>query len=222
VTVPPTAPEVAFGPDGLVPAVVQDAADGRVLMVAHMDAEALAATLASREVHFHSRSRDRLWRKGETSGHVLRLVGLAADCDGDALLVTVDPVGPTCHRGTRSCFDPDGAPAERDRQGFAWLETLWMTIQARAVERPEGSYTARLVTGGVDAAGRKVTEEATEVLIAAKDDAAAEGARSDRRATREALAGEAADLLYHALVLLAERSLPPAAVLQVLQARRGA
>jgi phosphoribosyl-ATP pyrophosphohydrolase/phosphoribosyl-AMP cyclohydrolase len=202
--------------------VVQDAADGRVLMVAHMDAEALAATLASREVHFHSRSRDRLWRKGETSGHVLRLVGLAADCDGDALLVTVDPVGPTCHRGTRSCFDPDGAPAERDRQGFAWLETLWMTIQARAVERPEGSYTARLVTGGVDAAGRKVTEEATEVLIAAKDDAAAEGARSDRRATREALAGEAADLLYHALVLLAERSLPPAAVLQVLQARRGA
>lgn len=221
-TVPPTAPEVAFGPDGLVPAVVQDAADGRVLMVAHMDAEALAATLASREVHFHSRSRDRLWRKGETSGHVLRLVGLAADCDGDALLVTVDPVGPTCHRGTRSCFDPDGAPAERDRQGFAWLETLWMTIQARAVERPEGSYTARLVTGGVDAAGRKVTEEATEVLIAAKDDAAAEGARSDRRATREALAGEAADLLYHALVLLAERSLPPAAVLQVLQARRGA
>jgi len=214
--------DVAWDGAGLVPAVIQDVADGRVLMVGYMNAEALAATLASGEVHFHSRERDRLWRKGETSGHVLRLVGLAADCDGDALLVTVDPVGPTCHRGTRSCFDPDGAPAERDRQGFAWLETLWMTIQARAVERPEGSYTARLVTGGVDAAGRKVTEEATEVLIAAKDDAAAEGARSDRRATREALAGEAADLLYHALVLLAERSLPPAAVLQVLQARRGA
>ena len=93
-----------------MPAVVQDAADGRVLMVAWMDAEALAATLATGEVHFHSRSRDRLWRKGETSGNVLRLVDLAIDCDGDALLVTVDPAGPTCHRGTRSCFDPDGAP----------------------------------------------------------------------------------------------------------------
>ena len=108
---------VAFGPDGLVPAVVQDAADGRVLMVAYMDAEALAATVATGEVHFHSRSRGRLWRKGETSGNVLRLVDLATDCDGDALLVTVDPVGPTCHRGTRSCFDPDGAPAERGEPG---------------------------------------------------------------------------------------------------------
>ena len=101
-------------------------------MVAYMDAEALAATIATGEVHFHSRSRDRLWRKGETSGNVLRLVGLATDCDGDALLVTVDPAGPTCHRGTRSCFDPDGAPADRTSQGFAWLETLWTTIAERA------------------------------------------------------------------------------------------
>ena len=121
-------PEVRFGADGLVPAVVQDAADGRVLMVAYMDAEALAATVETGEVHFHSRSRDRLWRKGETSGNVLRLVDLAIDCDGDALLLTVDPSGPTCHRGTRSCFDPDGAPAERGTQDFAWLETLWSTI----------------------------------------------------------------------------------------------
>ncbi len=102
---------VTFGADGLVPAVVQDGADGRILMVAYMDAEALAATLGSGEVHFHSRSRDRLWRKGETSGNVLRLIDIALDCDGDALLVTVDPVGPTCHRGTRSCFDPERAPA---------------------------------------------------------------------------------------------------------------
>jgi len=219
-TSPPTG--VAFGPDGLVPAVVQDAADGRVLMVAYMDAEALAATLASGEIHFHSRSRGRLWRKGETSGNVLRLVGLAADCDGDALLVTVQPVGPACHRGTRSCFDPDGAPSERATQGFAWLEALWATIRTRAVERPEGSYTARLLAGGVDATARKVTEEATEVLIAAKDDAAAEASGSDRSATGEALAGEAADLIYHALVLLAERGAAPAAVVDVLRTRHGA
>ena len=99
------ADDVAWGPSGLVPAVVQDMADGRVLMVAYVDAEALAATLATGEVHFHSRSRDRLWRKGETSGNVLRLRDIAIDCDGDALLISADPVGPTCHLGTRSCFD---------------------------------------------------------------------------------------------------------------------
>ncbi len=213
------APDLVSGPDGLVPAVVQDRADGRVLMLAWMDAEALAATLETGDVHFHSRSRDRLWRKGETSGNVLRLVDLAVDCDGDALLVTVDPVGPTCHRGTRSCFDPDGAPADRATQGFAWLESLWSTIASRAVERPAGSYTTSLLEGGVDAAGRKVTEEATEVLLAAKDDAAAEASGADRSATREALAGEAADLLYHALVLLAERDLAPSAVVEVLRSR---
>jgi phosphoribosyl-ATP pyrophosphohydrolase/phosphoribosyl-AMP cyclohydrolase len=215
----PVVPEISFGPDGLVPAVVQDVADGRVLMVAYMDAEALVATLDTGEVHFHSRSRGRLWRKGETSGNVLRLVGLAPDCDGDALLVTAEPAGPTCHRGTRSCFDPDGAPPDRDSQGFGWLETLWTTIQARAADRPEGSYTARLLAGGVDAAARKVTEEATEVLIAAKDDATAEAAGLDRAATREALAGEAADLLFHALVVLAERRVAPNAVVDVLRAR---
>jgi phosphoribosyl-AMP cyclohydrolase / phosphoribosyl-ATP pyrophosphohydrolase len=212
-------PDLLFGPDGLVPTIVQDVTDGRVLMLAWMDVEALDATLATGEVHFHSRSRDRLWRKGETSGNTLRLVDLAVDCDADALLVTVDPVGPTCHRGTRSCFDPDGAPPERTTQGFAWLETLWTTIAARASERPEGSYTARLLAGGVDAAARKVTEEATEVLIAAKDDAAAESADSDRIATRKALAGEAADLLYHALVLLAERDVAPGSVIEALRAR---
>ncbi len=208
---------VSWGADGLVPAVVQDAADGRVLMVAHMDAEALAATLATGEVHFHSRSRERLWKKGETSGHLLRLLGIALDCDADALLLSVEPVGPTCHRGTRSCFDPDGAAAQATAQGFAWLEELWATIADRAASRPAGSHTVALIEGGVDAAGRKVTEEATEVLMAAKDDAAApEGTRDG---TRAALAEEAADLLYHALVLLAERDLPPARVIDVLRAR---
>ncbi|MEX1170931.1 MAG: bifunctional phosphoribosyl-AMP cyclohydrolase/phosphoribosyl-ATP diphosphatase HisIE [Chloroflexota bacterium] len=212
-------PELRYDERGLVPAVVQDAADGRVVMLAWMDAEALEATLATGEVHFHSRSRARLWRKGETSGNVLRLVDLAADCDADAVLLTVDPVGPTCHRGTRSCFDPDGAPAERSTQGFEWLETLWSTIASRAAGRPEGSYTANLLSGGVDAVARKVTEEATEVLIAAKDDALVEANGGDRTATREALAGEAADLVYHALVLLAERSLDPGAVITRLRKR---
>ena len=212
-------PDLRFGDDGLLPAIVQDAADGRVLMLAWMDTEALDATLATGEVHFHSRSRDRLWRKGETSGNVLRLVELAADCDADALLLTVDPAGPTCHRGARSCFDPDGAPAEGTGQGFAWLETLWSTIAARATARPEGSYTARLLDGGVDAVARKVTEEATEVLLAAKDDATAELAGADRTGTSAALAGETADLLYHTLVVLAERGLDPALVLARLRGR---
>ncbi len=214
----PPVPRVRFGPDGLVPAVVQDAADGGVLMLAWMDAEALSATLDTGEVHFHSRSRDRLWRKGETSGNVLRLVGLAVDCDGDALLVTAAPVGPTCHRGTRSCFDPeddsaDAATSPR-KEGFVWLETLWATIVSRAASRPAGSYTTSLLDGGVDAVGRKVTEEATELLLAAKDDAMA-----STETTRAAIAEEAADLLYHALVLLAERGVPPSAVVTALRSR---
>jgi phosphoribosyl-ATP pyrophosphohydrolase/phosphoribosyl-AMP cyclohydrolase len=220
---------VAWGGEGLVAGVVQDVADGRVLMVGWLDAEALAATLGTGEVHFHSRSRGRLWRKGETSGNVLRLRALALDCDGDALLIGVDPVGPTCHRGTRSCFDADGAPdtavspaaGAAPAQGFAWLESLWATITARAVDRPAGSYTARLIDGGVDLAGRKVAEEATEVLLAAKNDEAAQAAGADRTQTGQLLAGETADLLYHALVLLAERGLDPAAAIDILRGRHG-
>jgi phosphoribosyl-ATP pyrophosphohydrolase/phosphoribosyl-AMP cyclohydrolase len=234
--------DVAWGPSGLVPGVVQDASDGRVLMVAYVDAEALAATLATGDVHFHSRSRDRLWRKGESSGNVLRLVDIAMDCDGDALLFQVDPTGPTCHRNTRSCFDsadavvtagaagagvpaalaPASTPsaAAPSGQGFAWLETLWATIDARATADPAASYTARLVVGGVDAPARKVTEEATEVLMAAKDDAVA--APDFRATTRNALAGEVADLLYHTLVLLRERGLPPGAVIARLRERHKA
>ncbi len=214
---------VTFGPDGLVPVIAQDAADGRVLMLGYADAEAIAATEATGELHFHSRSRDRLWRKGETSGNVLRVLDLALDCDADAVLATVAPVGPTCHRGTRSCFDPEGAPSSAPgsaRQGFAWLEELWRTIASRAVDRPAGSYTASLLQGGVDAVGRKVTEEATEFLLAAKDDAAAEMSGLPRTKTREQLAAEAADLVYHALVLLKERGVPPSEVIGVLRARR--
>lgn len=203
---------VRWGADGLVPAVVQDAGDGRVLMLAWMDAEALEATVRTGEVHFHSRSRGTLWRKGETSGNVLELVSIAADCDGDALLVTARPAGPTCHRGTRSCFDEEGAPAEPIPQGFAWLETLWSTIASRAAERPPGSYTTSLLEGGVDAVARKVTEEATEVVLAAKDHQAG-GGSPDR------IAEETADLLFHALVLLAERGVEPRAAVDVLRSR---
>jgi phosphoribosyl-AMP cyclohydrolase / phosphoribosyl-ATP pyrophosphohydrolase len=235
--------DVTWGPSGLVPAVVQDGADGRVLMVAYVDAEALAATMATGEVHFHSRSRDRLWRKGETSGNTLRLLDVALDCDGDALLLQVKPTGPTCHRNTRSCFDPaDGgavlpatggaaptaagdvtgreAVAPLPGQGFDWLETLWATIDARAGADPAGSYTARLLAGGVDLPARKIAEEATEVLMAAKDDATAQADARD--ATRDALAGEVADLLYHTLVLLRERGLAPAAVITRLRQRHKA
>jgi phosphoribosyl-ATP pyrophosphohydrolase/phosphoribosyl-AMP cyclohydrolase len=263
---------IAWGADGLVPAVVQDVSDGRVLMVAYVDAEALAATLATGAVHFHSRSRDRLWRKGETSGNTLSLVDVAPDCDADALLFSVRPAGPTCHLGKRSCFDPENpaepaegfqdaattpkdaaAPAterspgavatEREaaalrpgaaavaaepgaatpppRQGFEWLETLWATIDARAATAdPTASYTARLLAAGVDGPARKVAEEATEVVMAAKDDATA--GRERRQATLDALTGEVADLFYHTLVLLRERHLQPSAVIARLRERHKA
>ena len=237
--------EPLWGPNGLAPVIVQDVADGRVLMLAWMDEEAWRVTRDTGVVHFHSRTRDRLWRKGESSGHELRVRDIVLDCDADAILVQADPVGPTCHRNTRSCFDPEEAvdqavptrsvgagPATEDRglddespavdatgEGFAWLERLWTTIASRAVERPDDSYTTRLLDGGVDVVGRKVTEEATEVLIAAKDDATAEAGGTNRDTTAHALAGETADLLYHALVLLAERDVRPAEVIEVLRAR---
>jgi len=224
--------DVAWAANGLVPAVVQDVGDGRVLMVAYMDAEALTMTMATAEVHFHSRSRDRLWRKGETSGNVLHLVDIDIDCDGDALLLSVNPAGPTCHRGTRSCFDSEGAEAPTPgpavaepsgetaapwEQGFEWLEKLWATIDSRAGADPGASYTARLLAGGVDAPARKVAEEAVEVLMAAKDDAVAPPERHP--ATRDALTGEVADLLYHTLVMLRERGLPPSEVIARLRER---
>jgi phosphoribosyl-ATP pyrophosphohydrolase/phosphoribosyl-AMP cyclohydrolase len=209
---------VRYGPNGLVAAVVQDADDGRVLMVAWQDAEAIEATLQTGEAHFHSRSRDALWRKGETSGNALVVVSMELDCDADAVLITARPSGPTCHTGARSCFDVEtAADVGAMPQDFAWLERLWATIDERARVRPEGSYTSRLLDGGVDAAARKVAEEASEVLMAAKDDDFAE--RSGAARPTDELAGELADLLYHSLVLCAERGLPPSVVIDTLKAR---
>lgn len=235
---------VRFDPSGLVVAIAQDATDGRVLMVAWQDREAIEASLVTGELHFHSRSRGRLWRKGEESGNVLRIRGAAVDCDADTLLWSVDPAGPACHTGAPTCFDTDGdagllevgaleagapdggAPAVAvpsiaplaGPQGFAWLETLWATIEERARTRPEGSYTARLLAKGADGPGRKVAEEAIEVLMAAKDDSIAER-DADPGRDQTPLAGEMADLLYHLLVLAAERSLPPERIIEVLQER---
>jgi phosphoribosyl-ATP pyrophosphohydrolase/phosphoribosyl-AMP cyclohydrolase len=202
-------PEPSWDDAGLAPVVVQDHRSGRVLMVAYANREALAATRETGEAHFWSRSRAELWRKGATSGNTMRVVGIRDDCDGDALLYEVEPAGPACHTGTESCFT---RPGDTDAQGTAWLEHLWSTIAERAAARPEGSYTARLLAEGVDAPARKVAEEAAEVLLAAKDHAA--GGGSDAR-----LAEEAADLLYHLLVLLAERGVEPAQVIDVLATR---
>jgi phosphoribosyl-ATP pyrophosphohydrolase/phosphoribosyl-AMP cyclohydrolase len=197
---------LVFDDRGLIPIIVQDVRTGRVLMLGYGNAESLAATEATGLVHFWSRSRDELWRKGATSGNTLRVVTVAADCDRDAVLIRAIPAGPVCHTGAASCFDAPGG------QGFDRLETLWGTIGRRLAERPDGSYTVRLVDEGVDGPGRKIVEEATEVLLAAKDHAA--GAGDDLR-----VAEEAADVVYHLLVLLAERGIEPRLVLDVLDER---
>ena len=193
------------GPTGqLVPAIVQDADDGRVLMLAWMDEEALRLTREAGEAWFWSRSRRELWHKGETSGNTLAVKAIRYDCDGDALLALVEPAGPACHTGERSCFhrgefDP-AAPHEA-------LPTLERTISSRAVERPKGSYTAELLA---DPAlnGAKVTEEAEEVVRAARGE-------SDER-----VAEEAADLIYHLAVLLRGRGLGLEDAERVLDGRR--
>ena len=210
--------------------VVQDVADGRVLMVGWLDVEALAATLGTGDVHFHSRSRGRLWRKGETSGNVLRLrvagARLRRRRAADRRRAR-RPHLPSRHaillrpgRGLagRCRFRAPWTSLARGRpdpQGFGWLESLWATIADRAATRPAGSYTVTLLEGGVDLAGRKVAEEATEVLLAAKNDEAAEAAGADRSTTTGPARRRGGDLLYHALVLLAERGLEPRAVLDV-------
>jgi phosphoribosyl-AMP cyclohydrolase / phosphoribosyl-ATP pyrophosphohydrolase len=173
-------------------------------MLGYMNQAALRLTRETGLVHFWSRSRQTLWKKGETSGNTLSLVEVSEDCDGDALLVRAIPAGPTCHTGQISCFDQQ--PAD---QGFASLEKLWDTVRQRAATRPAGSYTSSLLEGGADATARKLIEEATEVLIAAKDHAS--GTADDRR-----LSEEAADLVYHLLVLLAERNTTPSGFIEVL------
>jgi phosphoribosyl-ATP pyrophosphohydrolase/phosphoribosyl-AMP cyclohydrolase len=186
--------------DGLLPAVVQDAATLRVLMLGYMSREALEATLASRQVTFFSRSKQRLWTKGESSGHVLELVSVDVDCDDDSLLVLAHPRGPTCHLQRPSCF-PD-APA-------AFLSELDALVARRALERPEGSYTTRLFEQGVRRIAQKVGEEGVETALAAvaQDEAA--------------LLGESADLLYHLIVLLHARGLSLADAVDVLRERHG-
>ena len=183
---------------GLLPAIVQDAGTLRVLMLGYMDRDALLATLDCREVTFFSRSRQRLWRKGEQSGNVLRLVSIETDCDQDTLLVLAEPAGPTCHLGRESCFPT--APHDV-------LSALDSRIAQRERERPPGSYTTTLFDAGVRQIAQKVGEEGVETALAAvvQDDAA--------------LLGEASDLLYHLIVLLRSRGLSLADATAVLRAR---
>ena len=184
--------------DGLLPAVVQDAGNLRVLMLGYMNAEALAATRSSGRVTFYSRSKQRLWTKGETSGHVLELVSIQADCDNDTLLVLAHPHGPTCHLQRDSCFSD--APA-------SFLSNLDALVAQRETERPSGSYTTKLFEEGIRRIAQKVGEEGVETALAAvaQDDAA--------------LLGESADLVFHLLVLLRARGLSLQDVSSLLQQR---
>jgi phosphoribosyl-ATP pyrophosphohydrolase/phosphoribosyl-AMP cyclohydrolase len=175
----------------LKPAIVQDARDGRVLMLAYMDGEAERRTRETGEAWFWSRSRERLWKKGETSGNTLAVQEIRDDCDGDALLLRVIPNGPTCHTGSRSCFAPE----------------LWRTIVERVRERPDGSYVASLANAGVEKAAQKLVEEAGEAAISA-------AARDGR------LVAEAADVLFHLYALLAISGVDVADVEDELAARK--
>jgi phosphoribosyl-AMP cyclohydrolase / phosphoribosyl-ATP pyrophosphohydrolase len=189
---------------GLVPAIVQHAHSGSVLMLGYMNREALRATLESGRVVFFSRSKQRLWQKGESSGHYLGLRAVRLDCDADTLLLSAQPAGPVCHTGSATCFgDEPLAAATR----LSFLASLEQIIAQRIAEAPEGSYTARLVQSGVRRVAQKVGEEGLEVALAGcgEDDSA--------------LLDECADLIYHLLVLLRARSLNLDQVVDVLQAR---
>ncbi|HWH15387.1 MAG TPA: bifunctional phosphoribosyl-AMP cyclohydrolase/phosphoribosyl-ATP diphosphatase HisIE [Miltoncostaeaceae bacterium] len=198
--------DVRFGADGLVPAVVQDAATGRVLTVAYMDRAALERTLATGQTWFWSRSRQELWHKGATSGNTQDVRGVLVDCDGDALVVLVDPAGPACHTGETACFFR--TLSGEDAQPFAAVAELARTVAARAAAAdPESSYTARLLAKGIDTVCKKVGEEATEVVIAAKG------------REREQVVYESADLLYHLAVLWQAAGVSPAEVAAELARR---
>ena len=195
---------LAYDAAGLIPVVVQEAASGDVLMVAYANREALDLTAQTGLAHFWSRSRGALWRKGETSGNEMRVREVRADCDRDALLMVVDPAGPACHTGTRTCFGDDTPTSA------GIMAELGRVIASRASASPDSSYTARLLAKGPDHVLKKIGEEATEVVLAAKSE-------SDER-----LAEEAADLLYHLTVAMAQRRVPFARALEVLRARRRA
>jgi phosphoribosyl-ATP pyrophosphohydrolase/phosphoribosyl-AMP cyclohydrolase len=215
---------VRFGADGLVPVVTQESRSGDVLMVAYANREALERTLSTGLAHYFSRSRGKLWQKGETSEHVQRITEVRLDCDGDAVLYRVEQTGPACHSGTRTCFSTvlgrtgrvpaervvaDGGATEEDPGGHV-LSRLARTVASRAAARPQSSYTAQLLAGGVAKISQKVGEEAVEVVVAANSE-------DDER-----LASEAADLLYHLLVLLQARGVPLDVVLQELERREKA
>jgi phosphoribosyl-ATP pyrophosphohydrolase/phosphoribosyl-AMP cyclohydrolase len=189
--------------NGLLPAIVQDARSGRVLMQAWMNRAALQQTLESRQVTFFSRSRQRLWTKGETSGNFLALESAHVDCDADAILLRVAPQGPVCHRGTTACFDADALPLE-------FLGALDALIERRARERPQGSYTTSLFAAGTQRMAQKVGEEGVETALAAVTGNDAE------------LLGESADLVFHLLVLLRARGLGLVDVARVLAQRHTA
>ena len=187
--------------DGLIPAIVQDCATRQVLMLGYMNAEALAKTQETGKVHFYSRSRKALWKKGETSGNTFKLVDLSVDCDNDTLLVEVKPKGPACHTGTVSCFGDDPGP------GLGFLAHLRAIIRKRKKDKPKGSYVGSLMARAPKRPAQKVGEEGVEVAMAA----VSEG--------RSALTGEAADLLFHLMVLLESRNLSLDDVIAVLRKR---
>jgi len=186
----------------LLPVIVQHARSGEVLMLGYMNEEALTATRTSGFVTFYSRSRQRLWQKGETSGHTLRVVEILQDCDGDALLILAEPAGPTCHTGRPSCFFRDLSESEVNGPlpAVAILARLADRIHDRRDTDPATSYTARLLHGGIDRIGKKIGEEAAELIIAAKNGNPAE------------IAYELADLIYHSLVLLEQQGVTTEAV----------
>jgi phosphoribosyl-AMP cyclohydrolase / phosphoribosyl-ATP pyrophosphohydrolase len=201
-----TAREIRYDEKGLVPVVAQDASTGEVLMLAYASREAVEKTLSSGEAHYYSRSREEIWRKGETSGNTQKVVEVRLDCDGDALLYRVEPAGPACHTGERSCFftslaDSDGEAPDLGRT----LTRLAGTIAGRRREMPEASYTAKLLDRGTGYTAQKVGEEAVEVVVAALEG--------------EKLAEESADLLYHLLVLLEGRGVGVEEVARVLDER---
>lgn len=207
-TASPPAPAPAFDRLELVPAVVQDATSGQVLMLGYMNQEAYRRTLAEGVVWFWSRSRGRLWQKGETSGNVLRLRALRIDCDGDTVLILADPAGPTCHTNAVSCFFTS-AHESTDRPPTPELAAeLFAIVRQRLAERPEGSYIAKLAARGVERIAQKVGEEATEVVIAGVT------------RNRDDLVAEMADLWFHGYVLLAELGLTPEDVWAALAKRR--
>ncbi len=190
---------------GLLPAVVQDAFDGRVLMQAWMNREALEHTLQSGKVTFFSRSRQQLWTKGETSNHFLLVKAIHADCDRDSLLVLAEPTGPTCHRETTSCFDED----EPVFPGLTFLAELENLIAERDEQRPTGSYTTSLLESGLRRIAQKVGEEGVETALAASN------------GDDDEVCNESADLLYHLLVMLRARKIPLSRIIKTLQQRQG-